>query len=134
MRSTSFLNIALKTMLLLGNWRVALLTYLASVARSVAKQPVRAPCSSVHCLHRFMSVNTAIEQLLEIEERRQEDAYNGDTMCVGLARVGAAEQTVVAGPMRSLLDVNFGPPLHSLVIAGDLHPIEQEMLHLLRQA
>ena len=79
-------------------------------------------------------MNTAIEQLLEIEERRQEGAYDGDTMCVGLARVGAAEQTVVAGPMTSLLDVDFGPPLHSLVIAGDLHPIEQEMLQLLRQA
>lgn len=83
---------------------------------------------------RFMSVNTAIEQLLEVEGNRKEGAYDEDTMCVGLARVGAAEQAVVAGPMRRLLDVDFGAPLHSLVIAGELHPIEQEMLQLLRHA
>lgn len=34
--------------------------------------------------------------------------------------------------MKELLDVDFERPLHSLVIAGDLHPIEQEMLEQLR--
>jgi len=38
---------------------------------------------------------------------------------------------IVAGRMKDLLDVDFGRPLHSLVIAGDLHPIEQEMLQQL---
>ena len=34
--------------------------------------------------------------------------------------------------MVSLLDVDFGPPLHSLVIAGDTHVIEDEILALYR--
>eukprot|EP00955_Chlamydomonas_euryale_P096193 364991-Chlamydomonas_euryale.AAC.4 len=35
---------------------------------------------------------------------------------------------IIAGPMRRLLDVDFGPPLHSLVIAGDVHETEREMV------
>ena len=72
----------------------------------------------------------AVQQLLEVERCCGDGAYGPDTMCVGLARVGAEDQTIVAGPMRQLLHVDFGPPLHSLVIAGDLHPLEREMLDL----
>ena len=46
---------------------------------------------------RFMSVNTALEQLLEVEEARGEGAYSPDTLCVGLARVGADSQQVERG-------------------------------------
>lgn len=41
-----------------------------------------------------MSVNTAVEQLLEIEAGCQGGAYGEDTMCVGLSRVGADDQQV----------------------------------------
>ena len=39
---------------------------------------------------------------------------------------------IVAGTMKELLEVDFGPPLHSLIISGELHPIEQQMLQHLR--
>ncbi|GAB4821185.1 hypothetical protein N2152v2_008231 [Parachlorella kessleri] len=77
---------------------------------------------------RFMSVNTALEQLLEVEGQRGEGAYTPGTLCVGLARVGADTQQIVAGSMQELLEVDFGAPLHSLVIAGTTHPIEDEIL------
>ena len=35
---------------------------------------------------------------------------------------------MVAGSMRQLLTVDFGAPLHSLVIVGETHPLEEEML------
>lgn len=35
---------------------------------------------------------------------------------------------VVAGPMKQLLEVDFGNPLHCLVIVGKTHPVEEEML------
>lgn len=79
---------------------------------------------------RFMSIATAVEQLLEIEENRGEKAYDENTMCVGVARVGSETQKIVAGPMKSLLDVDFGAPLHSLIIAGETHSIEDEILEL----
>ncbi|EPS58751.1 hypothetical protein M569_16063, partial [Genlisea aurea] len=77
---------------------------------------------------RFMTINTAIQQLLEVEENRKESAYDGESTCVGLARIGSDDQMIVAGRMKELLEVDFGPPLHCLVIVGETHPIEEEML------
>jgi diphthine synthase len=79
-----------------------------------------------------MTVNTAIKQLLEIEESRKGGAFGPDTLCVGLARLGSEGQTIVAGTMEEVADVDFGPPLHSLVIAGETHVIEDEILALFR--
>ncbi|GER27751.1 diphthine synthase [Striga asiatica] len=77
---------------------------------------------------RFMTINNAIEQLLEVAEKQSEPVYNEDTICVGLARIGSEDQVIVSGPMKQLLTIDFGPPLHCLVIAGDTHPVEDEML------
>lgn len=144
---------------------------------------------------RYMSINTAIEQLLEIEESREgkgasslllnssvelvraglqllvrinrffsqmqdvscefchictcvllpcglsciriltfewqlcfPSVFNEETMCVGVARLGTSTQKIVAGTMKELLDVDFGAPLHSLVIPGIMHVVEEEFL------
>ncbi|GAB9471800.1 Diphthine synthase [Globisporangium polare] len=81
---------------------------------------------------RFMTVNQALEQLIEVEEKRQEGAYSRDTQCVGMARLGQKDQTIIAGTMEELLTADFGAPLHCLVIAGDVHPLEEEMLKQFR--
>ncbi|PRQ19804.1 putative diphthine synthase [Rosa chinensis] len=81
---------------------------------------------------RYMSVNTAIEQLLEVEQNRGELAYSEDTMCVGFARLGSEDQKMVAGITRQLESVDFGAPLHCLVIVGKTHPVEEEMLDFYR--
>jgi diphthine synthase len=76
-----------------------------------------------------MTVNTAIEQLLLIEDRRKEKVYGRDTLCVGLARVGTSTQTIVSGTMEELLHVDFGEPLHCFIIcADDVHFMEKELL------
>lgn len=54
--------------------------------------------------------------------------YNENSICVGLARLGSETQMVVSGSMKQLLDVDFGEPLHCLVIVGETHPVEEEML------
>ncbi|KAK7368212.1 hypothetical protein VNO80_10236 [Phaseolus coccineus] len=77
---------------------------------------------------RYMTINTAIEQLLEIVQDREESAYTEDTKCVGLARLGSEDQMIVAGTMNQLQLIDFGEPLHCLVIAGKTHPVEEEML------
>ena len=81
---------------------------------------------------RFMTVNTAIEQLLEIESSRKLGAFNADSLAIGVARIGAPSQQIVAGTMQGLLNVDFGEPLHSLIIAGDMHVIESEFLEQFR--
>lgn len=54
--------------------------------------------------------------------------YNEDTLCVGFARLGSKDQMIVAGTMKQLRSIDFGPPLHCLVIVGKTHPVEEEML------
>ena len=94
---------------------------------------------------RFMSVQTAAQQFLEILENRrrggddaavsEELAFDENAICVGVARVGAEDQKIVVDTLRDLasdeVDAALGGPLHSLVIpAADPHPLELDMLRL----
>uniref|UniRef100_UPI00358F30A6 diphthine methyl ester synthase isoform X2 n=1 Tax=Myxine glutinosa TaxID=7769 RepID=UPI00358F30A6 len=85
---------------------------------------------------RFMSVRQAAEQLLDIVQRRREQGDGNlgkhdlteNTICVGLARVGASDQQLAAGPLAAFIQADLGPPLHSLIVTGHLHPLERDML------
>ncbi|XP_027194117.2 diphthine methyl ester synthase [Dermatophagoides pteronyssinus] len=82
----------------------------------------------------FMTVNVAAGQLLEsIEEKSEQQTtkLTADTICVALARIGSDKQKIIKGTLQQMIDVNMGPPLHSLIIVGrPLHHIENEMLTL----
>lgn len=78
---------------------------------------------------RYMSVATAAEQLLEIEELRGEGAYGPETPCVGISRLGSPTQAFRAATLGDLVDYDAGEPLHSLVILGNrVHDLETEFL------
>ena len=77
---------------------------------------------------RFMTINQCIEQLLEIEDKLRENAYNKDTLAVGVARVGADDQQIVSGTLEELLNIDFGKPLHSFIISGNMHFLEKDAL------
>ena len=53
---------------------------------------------------------------------------HGDTVCVGVARVGTETQAVCHAPLSDMVTMDIGGPLQSLVIAGKLHPLEEKML------
>ena len=49
---------------------------------------------------------------------------------MGLARVGRDDQFICFGTLKELRDVDFGAPLHSLIICSpELHELELEMLN-----
>ncbi|KAG2043850.1 tetrapyrrole methylase [Suillus americanus] len=90
---------------------------------------------------RYMSIPTAVNQLLEIESIRKEGILDGDsTLAIALSRVGSippsegstydddGTQRIVAGTLTDLQvqpESMFGKPLHSLIIAGKkLHELE----------
>lgn len=77
---------------------------------------------------RFMTIRESIDQLLEVEDRRGDNVYSRDTVAVGLARVGNDTQKIVSGTLEELRHVDFGGPLHTLVIPGEMHFMEKEML------
>ena len=77
---------------------------------------------------RYMTINTCIEQLFEVEDARKAGAYNEESRAFGIARIGQADQQIVSGTLRELLAIDFGAPLHSLVIAAPhLHDVELAM-------
>jgi diphthine synthase len=59
--------------------------------------------------------------------RRLVDAGEGGPAVV-VGQAGSGDPTVAADRLRALADDDFGPPLHLLVLPGDLHPIEADAL------
>ena len=79
---------------------------------------------------RYMSTKVGAQQLIEAAEKEEgeKSCYNGDTQCFGLARIGGETQLVISGPLRAFAEeIEMGPPLHSLVLCGELHEMEQTM-------
>ena len=81
---------------------------------------------------RFMTVNTAINQLLEIESIRGENVISKDSLAVGMARLGQPTQKIIFGTLEELRCIDFGPPLHCMALCGELHPVELELLEHFR--
>jgi diphthine synthase len=79
---------------------------------------------------RYMTVAQCAQQMLEIEEDvKQEGVYTKDSLAVGVARVGAEDQKIVAGTLAQLCDADLGKPLHSLVLLGRrTHDLERDFL------
>ncbi|CAG8487851.1 5338_t:CDS:2, partial [Funneliformis mosseae] len=50
---------------------------------------------------RYMNVNQAIEQLLEIEEQRKENAYTSETLAIGIARLGSLTEQLIKAECTS---------------------------------
>jgi diphthine synthase len=76
---------------------------------------------------RYMTINTAIDQLFEIEAKRKGGVITLETLAMGVARIGAEDQQIIAGTLKELQTTDFGGPLHSLVICAKLHILEQEI-------
>lgn len=53
-----------------------------------------------------------------------------DTVCVGVARLGAEDQMIRTATLQQLASCDLGGPLHSLVVTGRLHPLEVDMLRV----
>ena len=89
---------------------------------------------------RFMSCAVACQQLLEIVEKLSEAEAEAETEprlrsssdVVSLARVGTDTQRLVTSSLAQAADLDMGPPLHSLVIPGNCHFLEQESLNMWR--
>jgi diphthine synthase len=80
--------------------------------------------------NRFMSVKEAISILLEIESRRKHQVFTEDTFCVGCARIGSDSFVIHAGKASELMSKDFGDPPHSLVVTGELHFAEEDVLKI----
>ena len=76
--------------------------------------------------NRFMTVPEAVDLL----ERMAGDRRLTIPLYVGIARAGSGEPVVRAGTAYAVRSVDFGPPLHILVIPAELHDMEREYLEV----
>jgi len=83
-------------------------------------------------LNKYMSVNIALKQLLEIEDKRKEKVTSEETKAIGCARLGSEDPVIKYGKVSDLLEFDFGPELHCLIIPGKLHFIEEEMVNIFK--
>lgn len=81
---------------------------------------------------RFMSVGEAVAQLMEVEAGRGGGVCGPEALGIGLARVGQPTQCIVSGTLAELATVDFGGPLHSLVLCGDMHELERVLFDRFR--
>lgn len=83
---------------------------------------------------RFMKTNEAASQIIESFETLDQKEYDGvldeSSYCIGLARVGSDDQSIVRCGLSQMVNEDLGKPLHCLVIEGNLHPLEADMLAL----
>jgi diphthine synthase len=75
---------------------------------------------------RYMTVPEAVV-LLEQMAAEKKIAL---PLYVGIARAGSDEPVVRAGPAAALRSIDFGPPLHILIVPAELHDMEQSYLEM----
>ena len=92
--------------------------------------------------NKFMTVKEALEILEEIEEKsshsvrdvpsgtKGEKIINDDLLVVGCARLGSDNPTIKSGKLSKMKNIDFGKPPHCLIIPGELHFSEEEMLQM----
>lgn len=84
---------------------------------------------TVYLPPRFMTVNQCVDQLLEAEDQHGGGCCAPGAAAVGCARLGRPDELIVAGTLDDLRRVDFGGPLHCLVLcAPQLHDLEAQYL------
>ncbi|RLE66678.1 MAG: diphthine synthase [Thermoprotei archaeon] len=83
---------------------------------------------------RKMTIADAVDVLFLLEEKVGDGIISSETLGIGMARIGSPDLILKAGTLEDLKKHDFGPPPHSLIIPGLLHPMEAEALLLLCNA
>ena len=80
---------------------------------------------------KYMTIKEAIEILLKLSDDPK--VFSKNTMCVGVARLGSEDQVIKYGTAGQLMSEDFGAPLHSLIVPGSLHFMEEEFLEMFKK-
>jgi diphthine synthase len=78
--------------------------------------------------NQYLSINQALKQLAQVEEKKKRGVFTADTVAVGIARAGSDKPTLKANFAKDMVNFHFGEPPFSLIIPGDLHFMEIDAL------
>nr|CAG4648135.1 EOG090X0AVB [Moina brachiata] len=94
-----------------------------SIENMMKKRPVYDP-------PRYMTNQQAAQQLLEVVLSKSDMKLTPETLCVAVARVGWPNQRIAVCTLEQMTQCELGPPLHSLIIVGKVHPLEIDYLRM----
>ena len=81
-----------------------------------------------------LSMQDALQMLLDLEERKKRHVVRPDMLTIGLARIGYPNVRIAAEALEEIRLQTFPQPPHCLVFPGDLHFAEEEALVLIAGA
>jgi diphthine methyl ester synthase len=77
---------------------------------------------------RFMTISEGLNVLEDIEKREGKGLITDDIFIIGCARIGSNDFIIRSGKLKEIKQIDFGTPLHCIIIPGRLHFLEKEML------
>lgn len=81
---------------------------------------------------KYLSPKKAMRTLLKIEEEDNEGLFEEKTKVVSVSRLGSPKRKIKYGSVKSLMEKDLGPPLHTLIVPGELHEREERYLELFK--
>jgi diphthine synthase len=81
--------------------------------------------------NRFMTASEGIKILMEMEKKIQKQVIHDDDVICVVCQAGSSKPKAFADTLIELKDKEFGPPLHTIVLPGNLHFMEIEALQTL---
>jgi diphthine synthase len=74
----------------------------------------------------FLKPNHVMSKLLEVEGDIKYDIISEDSYLIVVSRIGADNQKIVSGKIKSLIDLEYNKGPHSIVFPAKLHFTEEE--------
>lgn len=75
---------------------------------------------------RFMTAPVGAELLMRMERERGEGVFTAESEVLAIARAGSPHPDVARGTLAAMARADLGAPLHTLVVPGALHFVEDE--------
>lgn len=76
----------------------------------------------------FLKPNHVMSKLLEVEGDIMYDIISEDSYLIVVSRIGAGNQKIVSGKIKSLIDLEYERGPHSIVFPAKLHFTEEEAI------
>ncbi len=80
--------------------------------------------------NRYMLPQEAMRILLECAklDYKKRKAFTEKTDVIVCSRIGSEKRSIKYGPVKKIKDIDFGDPLHIMIVPGKLHDMEQKYL------
>jgi len=75
-----------------------------------------------------MKFSDAVKYLLDVAGKRKDKAFNANSYCVGCCALGTENAKIAYGKASELAEVNLDIYPQCLIVVGEMHFMEEEML------